>query len=257
MKGRYDRSEQALAALRDRVGELEGKLASPQRAPAVTPSVAATRLVTDKEVEEYGPELIQLVGRKAQEELNPVLNAMRAELDDLKGQVRGTRTEVVRTARDRVFAGLDTQVPTWRALNENQDFLNWLALPDRFSGYIRQELLNKALEQHDAPRVAEFFKGFLTEEAAGSNGSAGLQPAPGLTPATPAPSKVPLETFVAPGRAKSPAATPAPAEKPIITRAQITQFYTDIAAGKYRGNEAEKDRLERMVFDAKADGRVL
>ena len=78
-----------------------------------------------------------------------------------------------------------------------------------------------------------------------------MRPAPAQPPA----GKVPLEAFAAPGRAKTAAAT-APAEKPIITRAQIATFYADKAAGKYRGKEAEADRLERMIFEAQRDGRI-
>ncbi len=32
--------------------------------------------------------------------------------------------------------------------------------------------------------------------------------------------------------------------------------YADVAAGKYRGKEAEKDRLEGQIFEATRDGRV-
>ena len=68
--------------------------------------------------------------------------------------------------------------------------------------------------------------------------------------------KLSLESFAAPGRAKTSAASSAPVEKPLITRAQISQFYADSASGKYRGREAEKNQLEAMIFDAEREGRI-
>lgn len=68
--------------------------------------------------------------------------------------------------------------------------------------------------------------------------------------------KVPLAKFAAPGRAKTAAGTSAPAEKPIITRAQIAAFYADIANGKYRGKDAEKAKLEATIFEAQREGRI-
>ena len=68
--------------------------------------------------------------------------------------------------------------------------------------------------------------------------------------------RVPLEKFAAPGGAKTVAAQGAPAEKPIISPTQIAQFYSDVRAGRYVGRDSEKDRAEKMIFDAQREGRV-
>mgnify|MGYP000981593068 CR=1 FL=1 len=111
------------------------------------------------------------------------------------------------------------------------------------------ELLKAAYERNNAAQVAVFFNGFLADEAADAPRT---QPSPAPQPA---PQKVPLETFAAPGGAKN-AAPSAPVEKPLISAADITQFYTDCAAGRYRGREEEKDRIEMMIFDAQREGRI-
>jgi hypothetical protein len=153
-------------------------------------------------------------------------------------------------ARDNMLGALDEKIPEWRDLNNDQNFLAWLRLPDPFSGAIRHDLLKAAYDQNQTARVQAFFQGFLAEEAA-------VAPANNAPPARPgaAPARVPLEQFAAPGRAKSAAAN-APAEKPIITRAQVTAFYADVAAGKYRGREAEKDANEAAIFSATNEGRL-
>lgn len=51
MKGRYERSEQGLVAMRDRMNELESTIASLQRAPArPRQETSSERLVTEKEM---------------------------------------------------------------------------------------------------------------------------------------------------------------------------------------------------------------
>jgi hypothetical protein len=145
---------------------------------------------------------------------------------------------------------LDAQVPNWRELNSNSEFLSWLNLPDAYSGAIRKELLTAAYNRSDANRVAAFFKGFISDEAA-TNPASYSQP----DHVAPRSNKVSLETLAAPGRAKTAAAS-APAEKPIFTRAHITEFYSDVRRGKYAGKEAEKDRIEKDIFAAQREGRI-
>jgi hypothetical protein len=111
-------------------------------------------------------------------------------------------------------------------------------------------MLKAAYTQGNAHRVVAFFNGFLAEEAAVAPAKA----EPGRR--TEKVAKVPLETLAAPGRAKAAAATSAPAEKPIITRAQITQFYADVAAGRYRGRDEERRKQEEAIFAAQSDGRI-
>ena len=36
----------------------------------------------------------------------------------------------------------------------------------------------------------------------------------------------------------------------------IKLFFNDVRSGKYRGREAERDRIERDIFAAQRDGRI-
>ena len=116
-------------------------------------------------------------------------------------------------------------------------------------------MLNTAFRAADAPRVIAFFKGFLNEEVA-----TGQQPAP-QPPASPQTrtAAVPLDTLAAPGRAKPATgadSTSAPADKPIITRAQIAAFYDQVRRGAYAGRDADKARDEAIIFAAQREGRT-
>jgi hypothetical protein len=254
MKGRFDRAQQTIRQMSDRITNLEQLLASrPTTIPAPDAAPTPTRLVTEKEEEEYGTELLSIVGKRAQEVLTPEVIALKQELAEVKSKfVDITRNQSV-TARQRMLAEMDSQLPDWRQINVHEDFLAWLDLPDLYSGAIRLDLLKAAFEQNDTPRVLAFFNGFLTEEAA-------LAPRalePSTSPPAPSapPARVSLEDLAAPGRAKS-AASNAPAAKPVFTRAQISQFFADVAAGKYRGRDKEKNETEAAIFDAQREGRI-
>ena len=64
---------------------------------------------------------------------------------------------------------------------------------------------------------------------------------------------MPLAHLAAPGRATQ-SATSVPAEKPIISSADISAFYTAAAAGKY--SQEDFARYEAMIFEAQKDGRI-
>lgn len=259
MKGRFDRADSQIAQMSEQISQLQRLLAAKAAEPAPQP-VASTppveSLLTEEEVKDYGTEFLGVVGKKAKEVVSQEVRVLQAQVAQLTKQLESVGGYVAGDAQSRFYQTLDGSLPKWREINSNSNFISWLKLPDVYSGAIRHDLLKAAYERYDAPRVLAFFNGFLAQEAVVDPPQAGGDN--GLSPGTPAsaPPKVPLKDLAAPGRAKSPAATDAPAEKPIITRAQISQFYNDISAGKYRGKEAEKDRLERMIFDAEKDGRI-
>ena len=253
MKGRYDRAQADLRSQADRITHLENMLATIEvKAPAKAETAPAElqRLVTPEMEAEWGQEFLEVVAKKAQEVYQPLVSSLENKVKTLELQLGKVGGHIAGDARSRMLGELDSKVPSWKEINTNENFLAWLQLPDTYSGAIRHKLLKEAFERNDSPRVAAFFNGFLAEEAAVAPVNRGPDPAE----AKPS-SKVPLENFAAPGRAKSAAAT-APAEKPTITRAQISSFYADMAAGKYRGKEEEAARLEKQIFEAQREGRI-
>jgi hypothetical protein len=261
MKGRYDKEVPRLKEqintlvtetnnLRSVMATLEVKApADEQPPPRVTKS-----LLTPEEVQDYGEEFFNVVEKKARELIEPIAEQYETRIKGLEQQIKGVGTQVVESAVARMEATLDHDVPDWRDVNthwEANGFKEWLQLPDPYSGAIRHQLLNAAYERCDTPRVAAFFKGFHAEVAATAPERDVSSPAPAITAAP----KVPLTDLAAPGRAKT-AAQSVPAEKPIITRAQITQFYNDVVAGRYRGRETEQAQNDQAIFDAQREGRI-
>jgi hypothetical protein len=202
------------------------------------------RLVTDEEIAEYGEDFMSVVEKKALEKVVP----LQQQIADLQAKMDGVATQSRVSARQRMFDSLDVSHPNWREINQNPTFIDWLKnTSDDFSGQNLKSLLDSAVERNDASRVGRFIARFQQEH-------------PAFAPqATPQPVHDPLADLAAPGRAKS-AGTPVTAaqsaEKPFIKASQITQFYSDVTRGKYRGRDEERQRLERMFDEAVRDGRV-
>ena len=253
MHGRFVRAQDSIKALSEQVSNLQSVIATMQAAPAASttmPELAAEKLITPEEASDYGEDFLNVVGKKAREELAPVIKGYQAKIAELEQKLNGVSGAVQQTSQEKLLARLDENLPQWRDLNTNEAFLDWLRLPDPYSGGIRHDMLKAAYAQGNASRVLAFFNGFLAEEAVVA--PAGQEPDPQVTKVP----KVPLASLAAPGRAKTAASASAPAEKPIITRAQIAAFYADLANGKYRGRDAEKNKAEAMIFDAQREGRI-
>ena len=249
MKGRFDQSQRTIGSMQGQMSELGDELVRTQSllTPRQPPQQQQpARLLTDQERADYGTELIEVVQKAA-------LEAVAPEITTLKQQNQQLRQKVAQQDQQGIFAALDQAVPNWREINESDRFKAWCRLPDLYSGVLRGRLLNDAFRAGQAPRVAQFFRGFLTEEVATGQQSVTLPSAVERTAA------VPLETLAAPGRAKPATgadSTGAPADKPIITRQQIAAFYDQVRKGAYAGRDADKARDEAIIFAAQREGRT-
>lgn len=248
-KGRWERAEAKAAQLAEQVDSLRSIIAQSAAAPVSSGTGTTTRLVTDQEIEDFGPDLIDVARRLAQEETAN----LRSQLSEVTSKLNAMANTTVVDARQRMLDRLGQEIPEWNALNENPEFLAWLGLPDVFSGVIRHDMLKAAYERNDASRVVAFFKGFLQEKAV-----VGVAPTTKKAQAeTPAP-KMSLEEFAAPGRGgTSSTATAGADEPPTITTHEIATFYADCAAGRYDKKPEEKLRIERAIFAAQAKGRII
>lgn len=243
LDGRYKQLSRDMTDMRELVATLQ---APP--APAATAPAAENSFITDKDREEYGPELVDLITRAANGIADQKTSSMQKELKELREQVGATAEHVDADAQGRCNAELTRLVPDWETLNRNQEFITWASLPDVFSGAKRIELMTAAYDKRDANRVAAFFKAFKAEKATTATPSA-------QTPAPPAAPAVDLKDLAAPGRATS-TSQPAVVDKPFISRAQISEFFRDVNRGAYNGREAEKLANEKMIFEAQKDGRI-
>jgi hypothetical protein len=262
MKGRYDRLTETTSGMSEQLQRLQNENAI-LRQPAAPPPGAAPNapLLTEQEVADYGPEFIDVVRRAASEVAAP----LQAEIAHLRSQLGTVQQETGNAFLTRMHATIGGLVPDWEQINRDQRFMDWVKLPDMFSGAIRQQLMQEAWNNGDAVRVAAFFRAFLAEAAAvdPQRGTHAQPPPPSMVPAREpgAPGIVPLATrlsldqLAAPGRAHS--GTQQPTSKPVYTAQDISRFYTECAAGKWRTREADRAAIDADIIAAQHEGRII
>lgn len=234
--------------LKDQLAQAISKLEAASKAPA-EPAKPTSPLVTEKDVEAFGGDLIDLVKRQAAEvfqqekrEMESELSKLRTENADLKGQLTGVTEKQGANDRRAYFVELARLVPDYEAVNVDPDFLNWLAEVDPLSGMPRQAFLNQAFETFNPEHTAKLFNAW--KQAHGQVDPPKQQV------------KQQLERQVAPGTSKSSAGAAPNAGERVWSAADIQQFYTDVAKGVYRGRADEAARIESEIDAAVASGRV-
>ena len=260
LKGRFEQSQADIRRMSENQRSMEALIADFASAKSEKQPEDVKSLLSPEDIESYGKDFLDVVGRKAQEVGQSEFNTLKAELAALKQQLgRQIQVSAV-SAQERMYAIMDEEMPEWREINNDANFISWLALPDDFSGAIRHGLINQAVQQANASRVLAFFRGFLAKGAtdAPQGGRPEQTDRANQTNGSPHNGKLSLETLAAPGRAKGPAASSqnAPEQKLSLTRTEIAGFYADVRAGKYTGRDQEKSRLENFIFKAQQDGRI-
>jgi hypothetical protein len=112
--------------------------------------------LTQKDVEDYGHDVLDLAQRAA-------LHAMAPELQRLDAQNESLRQQVAQEQRRGLYQTLDAQLPNWKEVDNSPQWRQWLLFSDPLNGRPRQSLLNDAIARGDATRVLSFFRGFLAE----------------------------------------------------------------------------------------------
>jgi len=180
-----------------------------------------TSYLTQRDVDNFGHELLDVAQRAAQ-------HAMAPELQRLSDENQQLHEEVSRAAKMSIDRELDTNVPNWREINNDERFHQWLLMPEPYSGVIRDRLLKDAARAGDAQRVINFFKGYLAV--------AGQTPAPtGQAPARQRVSRI-------------------LSGQRIYDRGEITEMWARRRQGKI--DDAAWARWEHELCRASAEGRV-
>lgn len=257
LQGQFNRQQQQLQETLAARQSLEQLVTQMQMAPADS-AARQPKHVTDTDRTEFGEDMVAFARRVTREEVAPLAQAVQmlsARIDQLQGvvpQVQRVAQAQAQTAEERFFEQLTRRVPSWRAVNGMQAFHKWLLQPDPISGLDRQVILEDAHQRLDLERVVSIFTAGMA-----ATGATPAQPAAAPAPAAPSAAAARLERQVAPGRASAATAPPKAVEKQQWTREGIRQFFTDKQRGVYKGREAEAQELERDIFTAQREGRIV
>lgn len=245
LQGRYNSDVPALQGkVKDLETQLQQAIERLDRAATQTEKQVQKPSADPKDVEAFGADLVEMVQRVAEQMFGSAARNIQEQavkfeqrLADLETALKGTSQTVAMTAEQAFFDRLSKLVPDWEQVNTNPGFLDWLREVDPLLGAPRQSALDAAQQQLNAERVANVFKAFQATQ-----------------PQQQAPKPNPVDKQVSPKAAASTA--PAPTEKPVISQKQVSDFYNDVARGKYRGREAEAARIEAVINAAMAEGRI-
>lgn len=253
LQGMYNADTGRLRAenqqLNGRVTQLEQLLSSLSAAPQA-PAATAEKLVTEKDLEDYG-DSIEVMRRVTREEVSAA-NRRIAELEQMLRQVQTSvlpRVEQVAqrqamTAEQTFWNDLTTSVPDWRNINDSKGFQQWLLEVDPLTGMSRQTYLEDAQRNLNVQRVAAFFTAWQ-----GMNGQSVAQPNRSASDSQ-------LDRQVAPGRSRGGSVPSVNAPRTYSSK-DIAKFFDDVRKGVYRGKEAERDRIERDIFSAQRENRIV
>jgi hypothetical protein len=112
--------------------------------------------LTEKDVQDYGHDVLDLAQRAA-------LHAVSPDLARLEHQNEALSRQLAAEQRRGLYQTLDAQLPNWKEIDNDPRWRQWLLFSDPYNKRPRQSLLNDAIAAGDATRVLSFFRGFLAE----------------------------------------------------------------------------------------------
>ena len=236
--------------MQSRVQQMEQLLASISAQQDNKPQQTIEKLVSDKDVEEYG-ESLDVMRKVSREEIVPMTQRL-AHIESLIQQMQTNVIPQVQAVAQRqamsseqaFWSELTAEQSNWREINDNQAFQTWLLDTDPLTGISRQTYLDDAQRSLDARRVASFFRTWLD-----TTGQANVAQTNKST------YQSELEKQVAPGRSKNSGA-PTSNKSKVYTPDDIRSFFDDVRSGKFKGREPERDRIERDIFAAQRENRI-
>jgi hypothetical protein len=209
---------------------------------------ATERLVTEKDEEAFGSDLLDVVRRQAKEiiqaergQFQQVIEELKAENAQLHQQLGSVSERQGANDRNTYLAALDRNIPAFAQINSDPKFLAWLDEVDPMTGLNRKAYLDDAYQAFDVQRTAAIFNAWP-----GSKAFTGTKSSP----------KAELAKQVAPSAARTasnPAANP---NERVWSMSDIDAFYRDVSRGTYRGRDAEAQRIEAEIDLAVSQGRV-
>lgn len=220
---------------------VEGLKAQLEAKPAPEPPPApAPKLVTDADIEAFGPDMIDVIQRAAKQLVDAEVAPIKAENVQLKSQLAdltGTVTSVADTQKTSgatvYYEELAKAVPDFKTINTDPAFLGWLAETDEMSGLLRQTLLNAAFKDMDPVRTATIFNRYKT--------------ATGITTASPPPPPPPAPPLSIEPKGSNALPPPEQPGAKIWSVDEIDAHYQKVARGEFRGREAEAERIEKEI----------
>lgn len=186
-----------------------------------------------KDVEAFGADIIEMVGRYVERQTSEIVGRVTA----LERAISGVSQQTAVTREEAFYGALDSGLPVWREVNVDPRWLAWLGEVDPVYQVPRQAALDQAFKRMNAHGVIAIFRAFIDS-----------------LPKAAAPAES-LANQVAPSSVASAAPVAVQPKRSISTKL-INDFFRDQAQGKYDTRASEAAEIEAEINAAVAEGRV-
>jgi hypothetical protein len=196
--------------------------------------------LSEREVSDYGEDTLKLQARVARGVAEAVVSArVNAVFSDLSSRIAQLEGRLLNQAGMSFWQQVNARYPNAKQINDSDpDWETFLDGVEPVSGVTFREIGEKAVRAGDVDRCVKLFE--MWKPGAGAPEGA-ERPTP----------------VVKPRRASGNGAPVAPKPALRIRESEMTQFYSDVARGKYRGREDEMKAKERAIEDALARGAMV
>ena len=188
--------------------------------------------LTEEQIEEIGgQDFVDAIGKISSAKAESQIATLRQELSAMQADQNESK-------EDTFYRRLGELSPNWKAINKDDRFKSWLNDSDGLSGIPRNNFLINAYDNRDAETSARYFNQFAE-----------------LLPTDPSLNPDVMTDFVPNSTGGGGPLTNASGA--IYTRATIQQFFKDRGLGKFKGREEEAAAIERDIFAAQKEGRIM
>lgn len=233
-----------------RIANLESLIATMQMEPA--PAPAPVKYITEKDTEEFGPEMVDFVNRAISEgtsALKTENDQLKRQIQALSGVVPAVQNVVKQQQQDKeltFWTGITRGIPDWEQINSNPKFQDWLLEADPNTGIMRDVYLKDAQRELDSDRVISIFNSFKQLYQVTNNRSSDNKRVASKE----------LEMQIEPGSKTTQTETRERRNEKVWQRAEVAKFYDDVRKGVFKGKDDQRSQIEADIFQAKREGRL-
>jgi len=243
LEGKYQaevpRLHTANREMQRQIDELSARTAPKVETPA------EEGLVTEKDVTDYGEDLLDVQRRVAREVMAP----LKAELAQRDTKIAQLEAEVHKAAGDVSSVTFESRlakaVPNFDQLNVDPKWIAWLDEKDPYTGEPRRAYAEFVYQNGDMVKLKNVVDFYLKSA-----------PTEALPPDSRQQRQAELERQITPTRTTSTAQVTSPASTRIFTEAQATKLFDDVRRMNIAGKYDEAAKLEAELSDAYMQGRV-
>lgn len=248
LQGMYGSLQTQNRDLHDQLRNLQSEVRNLQVARTEPSKTERPALVTPKDVEAFGEDLIDVVRRAAREEFAPereqykeYIAALEKKLTDQVGAVQEGQQ---RGEQDKFFDRLTQAIPNWEEIQATQDCQEWLGGRPPGSRNTWNDILRDAAARHDAQAAVEIFRAFDASRP---------QPQVQAAPAKPQASNE-LQRQVTPSKSK--ASAPTAAQPRIYAASEYEAESMKLIKLRKTNRHDEAQTLENELNAALQEGRI-